>query len=119
MNDDEFAGVVEAAQHLGLSVSELLRRGARMVAGFGPIFDGSARDAIVEFSGQMRAIGVNINQTARAMNAGLVPSNRDLQESFGRLTFLLAETREAYISLCAEARAHAVKSAVGAADGEP
>ncbi|GLS20113.1 hypothetical protein GCM10007874_31300 [Labrys miyagiensis] len=98
----------ETAEGLGISNSDLLRRGARLVSGLGPTFDGETRAAISRMASQIRSIGVNINQAVRAMNAGLVPSNKELQDAFGQLTFLLHETREAYLSLCSDGRARAL-----------
>jgi hypothetical protein len=108
LTEGDFAAVQEIAEALGISNSDLLRRGARLVSGLGPTFDGETRAAISGMASQIRSIGVNINQAVRAMNAGLVPSNRQLQESFGQLTFLLHETREAYLSLCSDGRARAL-----------
>ena len=107
LTEAELARLSAFCAERGLTPSEVLRRLAREAGGSGPTFDGETRIAIIELIRQMRAIGININQTARAMNAGLVPSNRQLQEAFGQLTALLVDQEALYSSLCAEMRERA------------
>ena len=91
----------------GLTVSEALRRLAREAAGFGPTFEGETRDAVRDYSKQLRAIGVNINQIARILNSGRTPDYATLQAGIGRLTQELIAQDEDYISLCARAHKRA------------
>ena len=91
----------------GLTSSEVLRRLAREAAGFGPTYDGEMRDAIVEYTRQLRAIGVNINQIARILNSGRTPDYPTLQAGLGRLTKELISQSEDYASLCAKVRKRA------------
>lgn len=94
------------AEH-GLTSSEVLRRFVRQAAGFGPTYDGEMRDAIVEYTRQLRAIGVNINQIARILNSGRTPDYPTLEAGLGRLTQELIAQSEDYASLCAKARRRA------------
>lgn len=111
ISEQEHAELAAFAEERGLSMSELLRRGARLAAGFGPAFDGEFRGQIVDLVRQVRGVSTNINQMTKAMNSGRVPPNTQLSEGFGMLTTLLAECQDAYLSLCAKAQAQVIRSA--------
>lgn len=90
--------------------SEVLRRLAREAGDYGPTFEGETRAAIIAYAKQLRAIGININQVARALNAGRAPSFQSLQDGLGALTQALIQQEQDYLSLCGAVRRRAEKS---------
>lgn len=105
LDDAEHAALMAFSEAQGLSASEILRRAARLAAGFGPTFDGADRDSCLDAAEQLRGIATNINQMARAMNSGRDPSRAEMAAGFARLIAQLRESEMAYRSLCAGSRA--------------
>lgn len=87
------------------TMSAVLRRAARAAGGLGPSFEGTTRRAIVEQSRQLRAIGVNLNQIARVLNAGKVPPDAQIRKVINPLIAAVTDTQNAYLSLCDSAKA--------------
>lgn len=87
------------------TMSAVLRRAARAAGGLGPSFEGTTRRAIVEQSRQLRAIGVNLNQIARVLNAGKVPPDVQIRKVINPLIAAVTDTQNAYLSLCDSAKA--------------
>ena len=104
LSDEELAALVSYCEQNHITTSEGLRRMARAAAGFGPTFDGDARNAILEYVKQLRAIGVNLNQIARILNSGFTPDFPTLKAGIGMLTEELVNQAEDYVSLCRRAR---------------
>jgi len=117
ISEADHAELTAFAAAQGVPMSELLRRGARIAAGQGPVFDGEFRGQIVDLVRQVRGVATNINQMAKAMNSGRVPMNSELASGFGRLTTLLADCQDAYLSLCARAQSQVVAPASEAGHG--
>jgi hypothetical protein len=95
LKPNEHAHFAAVCRRHGITVSEGLRRLARAAGGLGPTFDGEAAEAVHGLSLQVRAIGVNLNQIARAMNHGLVPEDATLRQVLEQI----AETIDGYDSL--------------------
>ncbi|WP_201841374.1 plasmid mobilization relaxosome protein MobC [Microvirga zambiensis] len=96
-------------------MSEGFRRLARAAGGLGPTFDGEAKAAIEELSVQTRAVGVNLNQIARAMNQGLVPADATLRTVLEDIASAIQAYDLIYVSMAARSR----KSAHEAFKDEP
>ena len=93
----------------GVSESEALRRFVRSSVGFGPVFGPEASAAVKDLTRQIRAIGVNINQAVRAMNAGLVPDSAPLREQMTQIQGGLTDMAALYDGFCARQRKVAVE----------
>lgn len=110
LSDVEWLALAAVCAERNTTMSTALRRGARAAGGLGPTFDGATRLAILETNRQLRAIGVNLNQTARALNRGIVPAHAQLKAVIEPLIAAIADTQEAYLSLCAAAQAKALEA---------
>jgi hypothetical protein len=64
----EDAMLVEIARAQDVTVSDLLRRFIHAGVGLGPLVDGDDRELLRTLRVELNAIGVNLNQIARAMN---------------------------------------------------
>jgi uncharacterized protein (DUF885 family) len=102
-----FSAVCEAH---GVTMSEGFRRLARAAGGLGPTFDSEAKAAIEELSAQTRAVGVNLNQIARAMNQGLVPADATLRKVLEDIAETIDGYDDLFVSMCARSRKLAVKA---------
>lgn len=69
-SQDEFCAVEAAAERAGLSVSAFIRSLSLEGAGLRPFLTEADRAIIGLLARDMRAIGSNLNQVARAINAG-------------------------------------------------
>jgi uncharacterized protein (DUF885 family) len=90
--------------------SEGLRRLVRAASGLGPTFDGEAKAAIEELSAQTRAVGVNLNQIARAMNQGLVPADATLRKVLEDIAETIDGYDQLFVSMVARSRKLAAAS---------
>nr|WP_244600816.1 plasmid mobilization relaxosome protein MobC [Agrobacterium sp. LAD9] len=70
LSDAELASVKVAAGEAGMTVSAFVRSLSLEGAGVRPIFNASDRAALSILYENMRKIGVNLNQVARAINSG-------------------------------------------------
>jgi hypothetical protein len=70
LSQDEFCAVETAAERAGLSVSAFVRSLSLEGAGLRPFLTETDRAIIGLLARDMRAIGSNLNQVARAINAG-------------------------------------------------
>ena len=77
-SDDETAAVEGAAERAGLSVSAFLRSLSLEGAGVRPFMSRQDRAIIEMLVQDMRAVGGNLNQIARALNAGHSVMGSDL-----------------------------------------
>ncbi|QRM32762.1 plasmid mobilization relaxosome protein MobC [Microvirga sp. VF16] len=93
-----------------VSESEGLRRLVRAAGGLGPTFDGKAKAAIEELSAQTRAVGVNLNQVARAMNQGLVPPDATLRTVLEDIAGAIQAYDQLYVSMVARSRKWALEA---------
>ena len=86
-----------------------MRRLVREAGSFGPILDGETRDDLRRLIVEINAIGGNLNQVARAMNAWSVPDAKTIRDRIQVIeeTFDLFESM--FASICAPRRARALK----------
>jgi antitoxin component of RelBE/YafQ-DinJ toxin-antitoxin module len=94
----------------GVTMSEGFRRLARAAGGLGPTFDGEAKAAIEELTAQTRAVGVNLNQIARAMNQGLVPPDPTFRKVLEDIASAIQAYDLVYVSMVARSRKLAVEA---------
>jgi hypothetical protein len=95
--------LVEIARAQHVTVSDLLRRFIHAGVGLGPLVDGEDRELLRALRTELNAIGVNLNQIARAMNTGLVPPNKLLGERLGELRVGLVSLGGGLRSMCVKA----------------
>lgn len=112
----EHEAFVKFCASAGLTPSEAMRRLVRGVAFFGPTFDGDARKEIVALTRQVRAVGVNLNQAVRHMNAGHVVTGEDVREWLAATREVITELVGLYRSLCGRVQARGAKVVI---EGEP
>jgi hypothetical protein len=96
----------------GLTLSEAARRLIREAALLGPTFSGEARGEIVALTREVRAIGGNLNQTVRHINAGNIVQGEDVKDWLTSARDVIVELDDQYKSLCRRAHERA-KQAVG------
>jgi hypothetical protein len=107
LSDEEWSALTSFASAHRLTTSEILRRLARQASGFGPTFDGEAAKGIRANVGQLRKAGVNLNQIARALNAGRAPGYAELKGGVDRLGRLVMEQMGMLEAMCGKGRARA------------
>lgn len=94
----------------GLTHSEAIRRLVRAATFLGPTFEGEARAEVVALTRQLRAVGVNLNQAVRHMNAGHMASSADVTEWLTAARGVIVEITSLYRSLCARAQQRAQRA---------
>ena len=77
----EFDALEAAASAAGMTVSAFVRSLSMEGAGVRPFLGEGDRAVLVLLADGMRAIGGNLNQIARAINSGLVPTEGDIRGS--------------------------------------
>ena len=107
LSGDELAALTTFASEAGLTTSEVLRRLAREAAGLGPSFDGDEARVVAANVVQLRKAGVNLNQIARALNAGRAPGYGDLKGGVERLGRIVSEQMDMLEAMCTKARLRA------------
>ncbi|MBD9524254.1 plasmid mobilization relaxosome protein MobC [Ensifer sp. ENS02] len=80
VTDDEHAAIEKAAADAGMTVSSFFRSLNLEGAGVRPILTGEDRLVMAALLEDMRMIGINLNQVARALNSGrgVHPSELDI-----------------------------------------
>ena len=105
LSEAEFAALTKFAEEATLPTSEVLRRLAREAGGFGPTFEGEVAQRLKATVVQLRKVGVNLNQIARALNSGRVPGYEHLRGGVERLARLVADHERDLDELRASSRA--------------
>jgi len=77
----EFEALEAAASEAGMTVSAFVRSLSMEGAGVRPFLGDGDRAMLGLLADGMRAIGGNLNQIARAMNTGMVPTEGDIAGS--------------------------------------
>lgn len=80
VSEDEFQEFERFCSVLDVSVSEGLRRAVSCCCGDGAMLTAEEREMFLKVAEEFRAIGVNLNQMARAMNTGRVPDQIELRQ---------------------------------------
>ncbi|MBZ5763378.1 MULTISPECIES: plasmid mobilization protein [Rhizobium] len=107
LSEAEFAALTKFAEEAALPTSEVLRRLAREAGGFGPTFEGEVAQRLKATVVQLRKVGVNLNQIARALNSGRVPGYEHLHGGVERLARLVVQHEREIDALRASSRARA------------
>ena len=120
LNDEDSSHLSVASETFALPKSEVVRRLVRAAIEVGPALSNGNAVAIVELSGQIRAVGRNLAQVVRAINTGhavriaaFEPIFRGLHDRISALDGELTEMTVAYGS---RLRRHAkleIKAATG------
>ncbi|MGO4569336.1 plasmid mobilization relaxosome protein MobC [Rhizobium sp. 2YAF20] len=105
LSEAEFAALTTFAEEALLPTSEVLRRLAREAGGFGPTFEGEAAQRLKSTVVQLRKVGVNLNQIARALNSGRAPGYEHLHGGVERLARLVVQHERDLDDLRARSRA--------------
>ena len=108
VTNDERAALEAVAAELGISMSEVVRRAAVALMGAGPTLDGDERDEVAHLTGELNAVGRNLNQVARALNSGRFRDDVDmpaLRDGLSQVGELLVQLAGLYHGLCADRRA--------------
>lgn len=100
LSEDEFLALEAFCMEVRLSVSEVLRRLARDAGGLGPALDGEVVAAFRGNSEELRRIGVNLNQLARALSGGSEVRMDELLAGLGRLARLVGDQAQDIKVLC-------------------
>lgn len=88
------AGLKAIAEREKVSVSEVVRRLARAETGHLPVASEALLPAVQDMTDQLRRVGLNFNQAARAMNEGRVPYDEDLESALIAVGDLVRQFRE-------------------------
>ena len=108
MTEDENALFAAFCEAQGITPSDALRRLARSAALLGPTFTDEARAEIVILTRQIRAVGTNLNQAVRHMNAGHLIQGDELKTYLEGVTSAIGELDRLYRSLCLKSYRRAV-----------
>jgi hypothetical protein len=93
-SSEEMAGLKAIAEREKVSVSEVVRRLARAETGHLPVASEALLPAVQDMTDQLRRVGLNFNQAARAMNEGRVPYDEDLESALIAVGDLVRQFRE-------------------------
>lgn len=90
LSADALAAIEQAAQAADLTVSSFLRSLLLEGAGVQPLLAEQDRMVMGFLADEMRAVGSNLNQLARAMNSARSVQGADLQASVGEVQIVVA-----------------------------
>lgn len=107
LSEAEFSALTKFAAEAGLTTSDVLRRLARAAGGFGPTLEGDAAASLRANVVQLRKVGVNLNQVARALNRGRTPGYEHLRGGIEQLARLLVQHERDLDDMRARSRARA------------
>lgn len=107
LSETEFLAFEAFCTDANLTVSEVLRRLVRQAAGLGPAFEGDLKQIVLAHAEELRLTGVNLNQIARALNAGSEPQFEMLLDGLGRLARLVGAQAADIKDMCEAGRARA------------
>lgn len=90
LSGDEYAAVETAANAAGMTVSAFLRSLLLEGAGVQPMLAEQDRTVMGLLADEMRAVGTNLNQMARALNSGATIRPSDLDANLGEVQIVVA-----------------------------
>jgi len=108
MTEEENALFAAFCEAQGITSSDALRRLARSAALLGPTFTDEARADIISMTRQIRAVGTNLNQAVRHMNAGHLIQGEELKTYLDGVATAIREMDQLYRSLCLKSYRRAV-----------
>jgi hypothetical protein len=107
LSEAEFLAFEAFCTDANLTVSKVLRRLVRQAAGLGPAFDGDLEETVLAHAEELRRVGVNLNQIARALNGRREPQFEVLLDGIGRLARLVGAQASDMRDLCEAGRTRA------------
>jgi len=90
MSGDEYEAIEKAAQAAGMTVSAFLRSLVLEGAGVQPLLAERDRKVMGFLADEMRTVGTNLNEVARALNSGKSLRAADLDASIGEVQIVVA-----------------------------
>ncbi|HEV2501763.1 MAG TPA: MobC family plasmid mobilization relaxosome protein [Mesorhizobium sp.] len=90
LSGDEYVAVEKAAKAADMTVSAFLRSLVLEGAGVQPLLAGEDRTVMGVLADEMRAVGANLNQMARALNSGGAVRPSDLEADIGEVQIVVA-----------------------------
>lgn len=90
LSDDEIMAVEKAAQAAGMTVSAFLRSLLLEGAGVQPLLAVEDRAVMGFLADEVRAVGNNLNQVARALNSDRSITPADIETNVGEVQIVLA-----------------------------
>jgi hypothetical protein len=100
MNVEEHARFTEICRDRGITISVGLRRLAREAGAFGPSLDGQSSQDIRRMIAEWKAVGVNLNQVVRAMNAGRLSESQAIRAHVQAALHQLRGHEAMFVSIC-------------------
>lgn len=90
LSGDEYTAVEKAAQAADMTVSAFLRSLVLEGAGVQPMLSEQDRTVMGLLADEMRAVGTNLNEVARALNGGGSIRPTDLETNIGEVQIVVA-----------------------------
>ena len=100
MNAEEHARFAEVCRGRGITISTGLRRLAREASAFGPSLDGQSAQDIRRMIAEWKAVGVDLNQVVRAMNAGRLSDSQAIRARVRAALDQLRGHEAMFVSIC-------------------
>jgi hypothetical protein len=100
MNAEEHARFAEVCRDRGITISTGLRRLAREACAFGPSLDGQSAQDVRHMIAQWKAVGVDLNQVVRAMNAGRLSESQAIRARVQAALDQLRDHEAMFVSIC-------------------
>ena len=90
LSNDEYSAIEKAARGAEMTVSAFLRSLLLEGAGVHPMLAEQDRTVMGLLADEMRAVGTNLNQVARALNSGSPIRHSDLDVTIGEVQIVVA-----------------------------
>lgn len=107
LSEAEFLALEAFCADVNLTVSEVLRRLVRQAGGLGLAFEGDLKQTVLAHAEELRRVGVNLNQIARALNGKREPQLEVLLDGLARLARLIGAQASDMKDMCEAGRARA------------
>lgn len=91
------------AKKAGLRTSSYVRKVMRTSAGLGDSYLGDDKKALIDLARSIDRIGRNLNQIARTMNSGTVPSLVKFETALTQVADGYVKLEDQYLSMCLKA----------------
>lgn len=117
LSTDEKAAFTSLALSLDVSPSTLMRRMVREAVGAGPSLFDDGIVALVDAGNAVSAVGRNVNQITRAMNAGRVKIEPKEQDEIRQLAAVLLALKREVRRLIAKSKNRRIKFVQGKRNG--
>ena len=115
--EDEKEAFARLAESMDVSTSELLRRMVREAVSSGPSLFDDGISGLVDAGNAVSAVGRNINQMTRAINAGRVKLDAKHREEIRQLAAVLLTLKKEIRRLIDKSKKRRIKLATGGRNG--